>query len=109
MLLVWYILQVTHLEPWEKNSRKTAGQIGMCAGVGAIVLINAYSFNQACLPPTQALIELWSNIPRLTVSKQGNCISPSHKIRLKPCLLCFTIVIVVVIMSLVAASLFALS
>lgn len=28
-----YIFQVSHLEPWEKNSRKLAGQVGMCAGV----------------------------------------------------------------------------
>lgn len=25
--------KVTHLEPWEKGSRKTAGQTGMCGGV----------------------------------------------------------------------------
>lgn len=25
--------QVTHVEPWEKGSRKTAGQTGMCGGV----------------------------------------------------------------------------
>ena len=28
------IFQVSHLEPWEKGSRKTAGQTGMCGGVG---------------------------------------------------------------------------
>lgn len=27
------VLQVTHVEPWEKGSRKTAGQTGMCGGV----------------------------------------------------------------------------
>lgn len=26
--------QVKHLEPWERGSRKTAGQTGMCGGVG---------------------------------------------------------------------------
>ena len=26
-------VQVNHLEPWEKGSRKTAGQTGMCGGV----------------------------------------------------------------------------
>jgi len=26
-------IQVNHLEPWEKGSRKTAGQTGMCGGV----------------------------------------------------------------------------
>lgn len=26
--------KVAHLEPWEKGSRKTAGQTGMCGGVG---------------------------------------------------------------------------
>lgn len=25
--------KVAHLEPWEKGSRKTAGQTGMCGGV----------------------------------------------------------------------------
>jgi hypothetical protein len=29
--------KVTHLEPWEKGSRKTAGQTGMCGGVSDIV------------------------------------------------------------------------
>lgn len=28
--------QVKHLEPWEKGSRKTAGQTGMCGGVSMI-------------------------------------------------------------------------
>lgn len=27
------MFQVGHLEPWEKGSRKTAGQTGMCGGV----------------------------------------------------------------------------
>jgi hypothetical protein len=30
--------QVDHLEPWEKGSRKTAGQTGMCGGVGNVVI-----------------------------------------------------------------------
>jgi hypothetical protein len=30
--------KVTHLEPWEKGSRKTAGQTGMCGGVSVFVL-----------------------------------------------------------------------
>jgi len=25
--------KVSHLEPWEKGSRKTSGQTGMCGGV----------------------------------------------------------------------------
>lgn len=29
--------KVTHLEPWEKGSRKTAGQTGMCGGVSGII------------------------------------------------------------------------
>ncbi|PSN52544.1 Pre-mRNA-splicing factor 38B [Blattella germanica] len=28
--------KVTHLEPWEKGSRKTAGQTGMCGGVRGV-------------------------------------------------------------------------
>lgn len=28
--------QVKHLEPWERGSRKTAGQTGMCGGVGNV-------------------------------------------------------------------------
>lgn len=28
-----FYFQVTHVEPWEKGSRKTAGQTGMCGGV----------------------------------------------------------------------------
>ena len=31
-------VQVNHLEPWEKGSRKTAGQTGMCGGVSITVL-----------------------------------------------------------------------
>lgn len=30
--------QVKHLEPWERGSRKTAGQTGMCGGVGIVLL-----------------------------------------------------------------------
>lgn len=29
--------KVEHLEPWEKNSRKLAGQVGMCAGVSTVL------------------------------------------------------------------------
>lgn len=34
--------KVAHLEPWEKGSRKTSGQTGMCGGVGIskCVIIN---------------------------------------------------------------------
>lgn len=32
--------QVKHLEPWERGSRKTAGQTGMCGGVS--MLFNNY-------------------------------------------------------------------
>lgn len=32
--------QVKHLEPWERGSRKTSGQTGMCGGVG-----NVYNFD----------------------------------------------------------------
>lgn len=28
--------QVSHLEPWEKGSRRTAGQTGMCGGVRGV-------------------------------------------------------------------------
>lgn len=31
-----FYLQVTHLEPWEKGSRKVAGQTGMCGGVRGV-------------------------------------------------------------------------
>ena len=30
--------KVQHLEPWEKGSRKTAGQTGMCGGVSVFYL-----------------------------------------------------------------------
>lgn len=33
--------EVTHLEPWEKGSRKTAGQTGMCGGVSVSFYIFA--------------------------------------------------------------------
>lgn len=29
--------QVKHLEPWERGSRKTAGQTGMCGGVSMLL------------------------------------------------------------------------
>lgn len=29
--------QVKHLEPWERGSRKTAGQTGMCGGVSMLI------------------------------------------------------------------------
>lgn len=31
--------KVSHLEPWEKGSRKTAGQTGMCGGVSTIWIL----------------------------------------------------------------------
>lgn len=34
--------QVKHLEPWEKGSRKTAGQTGMCGGVSTISFFNFF-------------------------------------------------------------------
>lgn len=38
--------QVKHLEPWERGSRKTAGQTGMCGGVGNVyILILLYLIN----------------------------------------------------------------
>lgn len=36
MLSFFALIQVDHLEPWEKNSRKLAGQVGMCAGVSVL-------------------------------------------------------------------------
>ena len=35
-------VQVNHLEPWEKGSRKTAGQTGMCGGVSIVLCISKY-------------------------------------------------------------------
>lgn len=32
--------KVNHLEPWEKGSRKTAGQTGMCGGVSIVSRIS---------------------------------------------------------------------
>ena len=32
--------KVTHLEPWEKGSRKTSGQTGMCGGVRGNTMIS---------------------------------------------------------------------
>ncbi|KAA0196264.1 hypothetical protein HAZT_HAZT007691 [Hyalella azteca] len=29
--------QVSHLEPWEKGSRKTSGQTGMCGGLSSVL------------------------------------------------------------------------
>lgn len=31
--------QVKHLEPWERGSRKTSGQTGMCGGVGLCLIM----------------------------------------------------------------------
>ena len=31
--------KVQHLEPWEKGSRKTSGQTGMCGGVSVCLYI----------------------------------------------------------------------
>ena len=32
-----FYFKVEHLEPWEKGSRKTAGQVGMCGGVSIFI------------------------------------------------------------------------
>ena len=34
--LVFFLFQVDHLEPWERGSRKTHGQVGMCGGVRGV-------------------------------------------------------------------------
>lgn len=34
--------QVKHLEPWERGSRKTAGQTGMCGGVGNVLYFTSF-------------------------------------------------------------------
>ena len=34
--------KVEHLEPWEKGSRKTAGQVGMCGGVSVFLALLFY-------------------------------------------------------------------
>lgn len=36
LLILYTTPQVNHLEPWEKGSRKVAGQTGMCGGVSFI-------------------------------------------------------------------------
>lgn len=40
--------KVSHLEPWEKGSRKTAGQTGMCGGVSmfkiTIFVVSRFDF-----------------------------------------------------------------
>lgn len=35
--------KVQHLEPWEKGSRKTSGQTGMCGGVSFLFNISSIS------------------------------------------------------------------
>lgn len=42
---------VTHLEPWEKGSRKTSGQTGMCGGVSVLASIVAFFSLFLSLPP----------------------------------------------------------
>ncbi|XP_043196424.1 pre-mRNA-splicing factor 38B-like [Amphibalanus amphitrite] len=41
--------KVTHLEPWEKGSRKTAGQSGMCGGVRGVGVGGIVSTAFSCL------------------------------------------------------------
>lgn len=38
-----------HLEPWEKGSRKTAGQTGMCGGVSNLIYLLVSLFVFPCL------------------------------------------------------------
>lgn len=45
-------LQVTHAEPWEKGSRKTAGQTGMCGGVSrSTCFSSSCTHSSICLLP----------------------------------------------------------
>lgn len=39
--------KVQHLEPWEKGSRKTSGQTGMCGGVSFYLAIDYFYPNKA--------------------------------------------------------------
>ena len=35
-ILISQTVQVEHIEPWERGSRKTHGQVGMCGGVRGV-------------------------------------------------------------------------
>lgn len=49
--------QVTHVEPWEKGSRKTAGQTGMCGGVSrSTSLLTSFPKRKLRDLPTKATI-----------------------------------------------------
>lgn len=48
-------LQVIHIEPWEKGSRKTAGQTGMCGGVSEKYVL--FIFLIFCPPASYVRIE----------------------------------------------------
>ena len=61
-----YVLQVKHLEPWEKGSRKTAGQTGMCGGVSKVLsLSDLLIFSYSLITPS-ILVLLFSKIVALT-------------------------------------------
>lgn len=56
--------KVSHLEPWEKGSRKTAGQTGMCGGVSmsscTLSICNCYLLTLE----TEAVIETLSHVQK---------------------------------------------
>lgn len=60
--LVLCLSQVDHLEPWEKNSRKLAGQVGMCAGVSV-----HYLENIPCLCRPHHLHQSFVTLPRTQI------------------------------------------
>ena len=43
-IFYFFVFKVTHLEPWERNSRKLAGQVGMCAGVSPPFFLQEWAF-----------------------------------------------------------------
>ncbi|KII64837.1 Pre-mRNA-splicing factor 38B [Thelohanellus kitauei] len=59
--------KVTHLEPWEKGTRKTSGQFGMCGGVRGVgaggVVSSAYCilYKIFLIKPTKSQIKLMLN------------------------------------------------
>lgn len=60
--------KVSHLEPWEKGSRKTAGQTGMCGGVSMFSQKRHCSITSMSLSffaPSRVIIDTFVDNPRL--------------------------------------------
>ena len=69
-------LQVDHVEPWEKNSRKLAGQVGMCGGVSLYMCVRLFMcdcLRVAIVCKCPRILSLWNRYSEASHTRNLGC------------------------------------